>query len=179
MAQTLAPPLGGEGHEVARGCTRVRIEMIRQSKAGRLSAVRTKMNDMPALCPVHPLPLRGFPLKGKQEIGTWKLLNHTHFITYRRFPPLVPAVPPSPKGKHVTGFSDRSALLQIQFLCHPAGGGTTTRFRPKEALIKSLSAFILEFLCNARNGTTRIASYLRSPMTKQCIKILIKADSMN
>ena len=49
----------------------------------------------------------------------------------------------------------------------------------KEALIKSLSAFILEFLCNARNGTTRIASYLRSPMTKQCIKILIKADSMN
>ena len=49
----------------------------------------------------------------------------------------------------------------------------------KEALIKSLSAFILEFLCNARNGTTRIASYLRSPMTKQCIKILINADSMN
>ena len=49
----------------------------------------------------------------------------------------------------------------------------------KEALIKSLSAFILEFLCNARNRTTRIASYLRSPMTKQCIKILIKADSMN
>ena len=49
----------------------------------------------------------------------------------------------------------------------------------REALIKSLSAFILEFLCNARNGTTRIESYLRSPMTKQCIKILIKADSMN
>ena len=49
----------------------------------------------------------------------------------------------------------------------------------REALIKSLSAFILGFLCNARNGTTRIASYLRSPMTKQCIKILIKADSMN
>ncbi len=49
----------------------------------------------------------------------------------------------------------------------------------REALIKSLSAFILGFLCTARNGTTRIASYLRSPMTKQCIKILIKADSMN
>ena len=49
----------------------------------------------------------------------------------------------------------------------------------KEALIKSLSAFILGFLYNARNGTPRIASYLRSPMTKQCIKILIKADSMN
>ena len=49
----------------------------------------------------------------------------------------------------------------------------------KEALIKSLFAFILEFLCNARNGLTRIASYLRRPMTKQCIKILIKGNSMN
>ena len=51
--------------------------------------------------------------------------------------------------------------------------------RVKEALIKSLFAFILEFLCNARNGLTRIASYLRKPMTKQCIKILIKENSMN
>ena len=49
----------------------------------------------------------------------------------------------------------------------------------REALIKSLFAFILEFLCNARNGLTRIASYLRNPMTKQCIKILIKENSMN
>ena len=49
----------------------------------------------------------------------------------------------------------------------------------REALIKSLFAFILEFLCNARNGLTRIASYLRKLMTKQCIKILIKGNSMN
>ncbi len=49
----------------------------------------------------------------------------------------------------------------------------------KEALIKSLFAFILEFLCNARNGLMQIASYLRKPMTKQCIKILIKENSMN
>ena len=55
----------------------------------------------------------------------------------------------------------------------------TAAFFRKEALIHSLSAFILEFLCNARNRTMRIASHLRSPMTKQCIKILIKADSMN
>ena len=48
-----------------------------------------------------------------------------------------------------------------------------------EALIKSLAAFILEILCNARNGMTRIASYLRNPMTKQCIKFLMKADSVN
>ena len=31
----------------------------------------------------------------------------------------------------------------------------------REALIKSLSDFILEFLFNARNKSTRIASYLR------------------
>ena len=48
-----------------------------------------------------------------------------------------------------------------------------------EALIQSLSVFILEILCNARNGMTRIASYLRNPMTKQYIKFLIKADSVN
>ena len=29
-----------------------------------------------------------------------------------------------PGGKHVTGFSGRCAPLQIQFLCHPASGGT-------------------------------------------------------
>ena len=39
------------------------------------------------------------------------------------------APPPLPKGKHVTGFSGRCAPLQIQFLCHPASGGTTTRFQ--------------------------------------------------
>ena len=52
-------------------------------------------------------------------------------------------------------------------------------YSAKEALINSLFAFILEFLCNARNEATRIASYLRSLMTQQCIKILIKANSMN
>ena len=57
--------------------------------------------------------------------------------------------------------------------------GVSMKAPTREALIKSLFAFILEFLCNARNGLTRIASYLRSPMTKQYIKILIKADSMN
>ena len=49
----------------------------------------------------------------------------------------------------------------------------------REALIKSLSDFILGFLCNARNNPTRIASYLRRIMTKQCIKILMKSDSAN
>ena len=47
----------------------------------------------------------------------------------------------------------------------------------RETLIKSLSDFILEFLYNTRNYSTRIASYLRRIMTKQCIKILMKSDS--
>ncbi|WP_302133947.1 hypothetical protein, partial [uncultured Dialister sp.] len=34
-----------------------------------------------------------------------------------------------------------------------------SRSRPGEALIKSLSDFILGFLCNARNNSTQIASY--------------------
>ena len=47
----------------------------------------------------------------------------------------------------------------------------------REALIKSLSDFILEFLFNARNKSTRIASYLRRLMTKHWIKIHMKFDS--
>ena len=49
----------------------------------------------------------------------------------------------------------------------------------KEALIKSLSDFILAFLFNARNKSTRIASYLRRLMTQHWIKIHMKFDSAN
>ena len=46
----------------------------------------------------------------------------------------------------------------------------TTSLLPKEALIKLLSDFTLEFLCIARNNLTRIASYLRKVMTKAMYK---------
>ena len=49
----------------------------------------------------------------------------------------------------------------------------------REALIKSLSDFILVFLFNARNQSTRIASYLRRLMTPHWIKIHMKFDSAN
>ena len=49
----------------------------------------------------------------------------------------------------------------------------------REALIKSLSDFILGFLSNARNKSTRIASYLRRLMTQHWIKIHMKFDSAN
>ena len=48
-----------------------------------------------------------------------------------------------------------------------------------EALIKPLSDFILVFLFNARNQSTRIASYLRRLMTQYWIKIHMKFDSAN
>ena len=48
----------------------------------------------------------------------------------------------------------------------------------RETLIQSLSDFTLESLCIARNNLTRIASYLRKGMTKLCIKILVKSDSV-
>ena len=48
----------------------------------------------------------------------------------------------------------------------------------RETLIQSLSDFTLEFLGIARNNLTRIASYLRKVMTKLCIKILVKSDSV-
>ncbi len=49
--------------------------------------------------------------------------------------------------------------------------------KAKETLIKSLSDFILGYSCNARNYSTRIASYLRRIMTKQCMNIHTKSDS--
>lgn len=49
----------------------------------------------------------------------------------------------------------------------------------KETLIKALSDFTLKFLCMVRNHLTRIAtSYLRSVMTKLCITIFMKSDSV-
>ena len=48
-----------------------------------------------------------------------------------------------------------------------------------EALIQSLSNFILGFKFNARNQSTRIASYLRRLMTQHWTKIHMKFDSAN
>ena len=73
---------------------------------------------------------------------------------------------------------ERAALFQIRgmIMGRAISAGLLAS---REALIKSLSDFILGFLCNARNNPTQIASYLRRIMTKQCIKILMKSDSAN
>ena len=65
-------------------------------------------------------------------------------------------------------------------LCRAAAGPFGNTDQPtREALIKSLSDFILAFLFNARNKSTRIASYLRRLMTQHWIKIHMKFDSAN
>ena len=61
-------------------------------------------------------------------------------------------------------------VLRFDGPCGPEGygGGCAAdfigRLTAREALINSLSDFILEFLFNARNKLTRIASYLRRLM---------------
>ena len=76
------------------------------------------------------------------------------------------------------GREEKGKLYLYPFSIRKEVGGMTTSLLPKEALIKSLSDFTLEFLCIARNNLTRIASYLRKVMTKLCIKILVKSDSV-
>ena len=57
------------------------------------------------------------------------------------------------------------------------GPPSQPKLASREALIKPLSDFILVFLFNARNQSTRIASYLRRLMTQYWTKILMKSDS--
>ena len=111
-------------------------------------------------------------------------MNHIYKLVWNRARNMYMAVSEMAKSHGKSGSISRAgrktAAILLAVLALTAGVGTVSlAAAPKEALIKSLFAFILEFLCNARNGLTRIASYLRKPMTKQCIKILIKENSMN
>ena len=63
----------------------------------------------------------------------------------------------------------REAALQLKAKGSLLKARDSNRNRAKEALIKSLSDFILGFLCNASNSSTRIASYLRQ---QSCIGLL-------
>ena len=81
----LASPLGEEGHEVAKGCARVRMIMIllfyvlsppnvfavhRFDQGGRRLAVRTAMEHPIGALPRTPFPAsRDFPSRGNEKIG--------------------------------------------------------------------------------------------------------------
>ena len=63
--------------------------------------------------PSNRAPLRGPPIGGQDRDGASHRCPASY--TLSRFAGLRPG------GKHVTGFSGRFALLQIQFLCHLKG----------------------------------------------------------
>ena len=137
----LASPLGEEGHEVAKGvqanwihrgaprpanpvrrhpaksvCTRVRMIMILDVD---VTAERRHYNT-------HR-PLKGKRLttfcaslrSGSRRLAVRKMIE-CHISAQPRTP-FCHYVAFRPGGKHVTGFSGRFALLQIQFLCHLKG----------------------------------------------------------
>ena len=112
----LASPLGEEGHEVAKGCTRVRMIMILDMD---VTAERRHYNTHrpPKGETTHYIlctaSLRGPPIGGQDRDGASYRCSAPY--TLSRFAGLRPG------GKHVTGFSGRFALLQIQFLCHLKG----------------------------------------------------------
>ena len=118
-------------------------------------AARSALRIISTYHVVHPLPLRGIPLKGTQDVTGLASCPHSHserseeswYAAYLRQSalntgqreaaafggPPIPLRGTSPKGKHVTGFSVASGSLRIQFLCHPAGGGRTTRAQASAA----------------------------------------------
>ena len=63
-------------------------------------------------------PCIGSPSQSK--LALHKLAKEYHNYSYPRTP-FCRSAALRPGGKHVTGFSGRFALLQIQFLCHLKG----------------------------------------------------------
>ena len=101
----LASPLGEEGHEVAKGCARVRMIMIllfyilspfAQGAADWRSGPRWSI--LSVLCPVHPFPLRGTSPQGEKR-DMWEKQRVIYF-TYHFgvFPLWWLAPPPCPVG---------------------------------------------------------------------------------
>ena len=81
----LASPLGEEGHEVAKGCTRVRSK----NDTGRRLAVRTAMGCQIGALPRTPFPAsRDFPSRGNE--GSEEKNRESYIsCTIPQFPPLV------------------------------------------------------------------------------------------
>ena len=61
----LASPLGEEGHEVSKGCTRVRMIMILDVDVTADWRLGPRWSILSVLCPVHPFPLRGTSPQGE------------------------------------------------------------------------------------------------------------------
>ena len=100
-AQTLASPLGEEGHEVAKGCWRVRIGKKLKVEQAAYRRSRPRWSVTSALGPVHPMAPQG-----ATRVGSEKSLRHTLLVPFRRHPLWWLAPPPSPRfavGRWVLG----------------------------------------------------------------------------
>ena len=126
-SNVLASPLGEEGHEVAKGCTRVRMIMIldvdvtaerrhyntHRPKRGndllhfaRRSAQGAadwrsgpRWSILSVLCPVHPFPLRGTSPQGETRDMREKTASHILHVPLRQFPLWWLAPPPFPRKR--------------------------------------------------------------------------------
>ena len=124
----LASPLGEEGHEVAKGWTRVRMIMIllfyvlspfAQGAADWRSGPLWSIISV--LCPVHPFPLR----------GTSPRWEACHWIRGSRGSPMNPVPLPPPQAGALWVLSNGAMSLQEsieRFILSPGWGGKGTRF---------------------------------------------------
>ena len=78
---SLASPLGEEGHEVAKGCWRVRIGKKLKVEQAAYRRSRPRWSVTSALGPVHPMAPQG-----ATRVGGEKSLSHTLPAPFRRFP---------------------------------------------------------------------------------------------
>ena len=82
----LASPLGEEGHEVAKGCTRVRMIMTLDVDVTAERRSGPRWSILSALCPVHPFPLRGTSPQGETRDLRRKTASHIFHVPFRSFP---------------------------------------------------------------------------------------------
>jgi len=112
--QTLASPLGEEGHEVAKGCWRVRIGKKLKVEQAAYRRSRPQWSVTSALDLVHPMAPQG-----ATRVGGRKSLRHTLLIPFRRHPLWWLAPPPCPVGSVSLDSQSPYGSLRIQFPCHP------------------------------------------------------------
>ena len=149
----LASPLGEEGHEVAKGCTRVRMIMIllfyvlspsAQGAADWRSGPRWSI--LSVLCPVHPFPLRGTSPQGETRDMREKTASHILHVPFRRFPPLVAgATTFSPQAGALWMLSHEAMSLQEsieRFILSPGWGKVRrSRIRGSRAAANHRNAY--------------------------------------
>ena len=118
----LASPLGEEGHEVAKGCTRVRMIMILDVDVTADWRLGPRWSILSVLCPVHPFPLRGTSPQG--ETRSMERKNRESYTS-----------------RTISAFSPFGGWRHH---LSPASGGTITRAYCRAAYEESVSrCFIL------------------------------------